>query len=89
MTSLEPKRPKRWINAALVAAFAFALSGALYAACGGGSSCTTCPQYHGSGVGWCPPGPNDCQACPTVKCPGYCFYGLADETPVFVGDAGC
>jgi len=90
MTSREPKNRRGWIRFALVAVFAFAMSGGLYAACGGGNQCTQCPQYDmGTGPGWCLPGPNDCQACKTVLCPGYCRYNGATDTPVFVGDAGC
>jgi hypothetical protein len=88
MTSREPTKRRGGIRFALVAVFAFAVSGAIYAACGGGANCT-CEGFQGKGMGWCPPGPNDCQACTTVLCPGYCFYNLAPEDPIFVGDAGC
>ena len=93
MTSQDPKRSVGWIRLALIAVFAFSLSGALYAACGGGNQCT-CPSQQPKdpedpGKGWCSPGPEDCQACKFVVCPGYCVYNGALQDPVFVGDAGC
>ena len=90
MTSQESKKPSRRIRLALIAVFAITLSGALYAACGGGASCTCMvPQPVQGGTGYCSPGPNDCEACRFVVCPGYCVYNGALQNPVFVGDAGC
>jgi len=82
MTSSNP-RNVRWTQRAALAGLALAACALAHAACGGGNSCTQCPTYDdGTGPGWCAPGPDDCQACKVVKCPGYCFYNGAELTPV-------
>ncbi len=92
MTSQGPKRSRGWARFALIAVVMSTSSATFLAACGGGSSCTVCPQYDSStGPGWCKPGPNDCQACKVVVCPGYCLYNGSTTTPVLStqSDGGC
>jgi len=98
MTLRGPNPPGRKATlAALVVvslAVALAAGGAVFAACGGNScaacnSTCTCPSFDSyTGTGWCPPGPNDCQACKVVICPGYCFGALDLQMPYYCGDAG-
>jgi len=86
---MTPRKTRRLaLRNAVLACGALAVSALAFAGCGGGNGCSICPMHSGSGPGWCAPGPNDCQACKTVVCPGYCLYNGALDTPMPCGDAG-
>jgi hypothetical protein len=95
MTRGQQKGAKWWAKLAAIVFLALAAGSTAFTACGGKSckacdSSCNCPSFSPTqtGTGWCPPGPNDCQACKFVICPDYCVTNGALESPFYCGDAG-